>query len=153
MNPDVGARRRRFEPGGWLLLGALAGLGCGGTGEVSGTVKFQGRPLASGSVLMMGADNRPLYGEIHEDGSYRIKGVPTGTVKVAVNSPPPTLAPQAPGAEGRSKAPEPASRTPDPAADPKGLWFAIPEKYGDPLTSGLSREIKKGPNTYDIDLD
>jgi hypothetical protein len=40
------------------------------------------------------------------------------------------------------------------AKDPKGKkpFVAIPEKYGRPNTSGLTFEVKKGEQTYDVDL-
>jgi prepilin-type N-terminal cleavage/methylation domain-containing protein len=32
-------------------------------------------------------------------------------------------------------------------------WCSIPEKYGDPNASGLTLDVKKGTNTFNIDLD
>jgi hypothetical protein len=42
--------------------------------------------------------------------------------------------------------------TPPKAPSPVAGWFPIPSDYGDINKSRLTYTVKKGPNTYDIDL-
>jgi len=125
-----------------LVLPVLALLaGCGGTGTVSGTVSYKpkNKNLVAGTVMVMTQDGAAFYGNINPDGTYRIEGVPTGPVKVTVSSPDPKANPNA-------SAPPP---------DPSLLkdWFPIPAKYGDANASGLTFDVKKGDNTFNIALD
>ena len=63
-------------------------LGCsGGTGDVSGTVTFNGKPLQGGTVTFASADGGPNYtGIIKEDGTYTVSGVRSGPYKVCVET-------------------------------------------------------------------
>jgi hypothetical protein len=112
-------------------------------------VTYDGKPLVSGSVMMVADDGLPLVGVINPDGSYTVSGVPVGKVRVAVNSPPPEPPVNAGGPAG-PLGKNPAS-APPPLVDDAG-WFPIPEKYGDPEQSGLTFHVKRGPNIYNIDL-
>jgi hypothetical protein len=97
---------------------------------------------------MLSKDGVLVTGPIREDGSYALTSVPTGTVRVAVNSPPPVEV----GAGGPTGplGKDPAS-APPPPADNKS-WFPIPEQYGDPEQSGLTCNVKPGANVHNIDL-
>ena len=91
--------------------------GCGPSpGEISGTVTFQGKTLASGTVIIVGSDLLTYYGNIEDDGTYTVAKVPTGPAKIVVFSPP-------------------AFR-----ADPK-KWFPLPKKYEEFETSGLTLTV------------
>src|SRR4029077_6705571 len=73
-----------------FCLTFLAITGCGaGTGDVTGTVTYQGKTVASGTVLIVGSDSLPYYGNIQDDGTYTVPKVPTGPAKIAVLSPGP----------------------------------------------------------------
>jgi hypothetical protein len=134
--------------GGSLLLVLLGLAGCGkGNGQVSGWVTWNGQPVSSGSVLMIGRDGIPAYGTIQPDGSYTIKRLRTGVVKVAVTSPAPLAPVPAKGAVGTK-----FHFAGNASAAPAAGWFPIPEKYGDPETADLTFEVKKGLNSFDIDL-
>ena len=137
----------RFYVGIGLLL--LVGVGCQeGKGRVSGKVSYNGKPLALGSVTFKASDKNFHQGNIGLDGSYDVPGVSLGSALVAVNSSDPevdymgkrTLTEQ-----------EVSERTTQQAAE-KARWFPIPEAYSDPKTSGLSFQVGKGRNQYDIDL-
>ena len=124
-----------------LLLGLLAG--CQGTGSMSGKVKFQGKPLVYGTVLLIGSDNKSVQAPIQKDGQYDASGLTPGEIKVAVNSPNPKgVAIYAGWREGKKK--------PPPLEVPG--WFEIPGKYGDVKTSGLTFTIQGGSNPIDIEL-
>src|SRR6516165_11835660 len=73
-----------------LVLVLLTLAGCGsGTGAVMGRVTFRGKPVVSGSVVMLGADNKLVSTPLDAEGRYAVNGVPLGTVQVAVVSPNP----------------------------------------------------------------
>lgn len=137
------------------LLGLIAG--CGGTGTVSGTVssKSAGKNLVTGTVMMMTADGTAHYSPINTDGTYQITRVRSGPVRVTVSSPDPNAnATSGRGGEEAGGMPGKPTRGGAAAATatPTEGWFAIPEKYGDVNQSGLTFEVKKGTNTFDIEL-
>src|SRR5690349_503951 len=71
-----------------VLIGAAAG--CGGQGAtVSGKVSYKGRPVVSGSVIVLNPDGTARTGVILPDGSYTVEGVSRGLVKIGVLSPDP----------------------------------------------------------------
>jgi len=139
-----------------LLLLALA-AGCSSSGSLSGTVtsKQSNKKVMSGTVGVLGSDNVLKYGEIKPDGTYTVKGVRTGPVKVSVSSPNPKGV-GLPGREGGPRRPPPEGGAPaTPAVPPEVLkgWFPIADKYGDPSKSGLTTTVKGGSNTFNIELD
>jgi hypothetical protein len=126
------------------LFLALALLGCGpSVTEVSGTVTFKDRRLTSGSVIFVGQDGESSSSAIAEDGSYQIENAPVGPVRIAVASHP--------------REPPGLKRPPGQAAplreDPKDGTVKIPKKYEDHKTSDLSYTVKRGSNTFNIDLE
>jgi len=142
-----------------LVLPVLALLvGCGGKGTVSGTVTYKpkGKNVTGGTVMVMSQNGTAHYGPINPDGTYRVEGVPPGSARVTVSSPDPganatvgrETAPGMPGKPVRGGA-APAA----PSSEALAGWFAIPEKYGDANESGLTLDVRKGANTFNIDLD
>jgi hypothetical protein len=144
------------------LLVTFASSGCGlGQGKVAGTVTFRGKRVAVGTVVLVGSDGLPAYGNIREDGTYVIARVPTGAARVAVNSPDPAAV-----ARARDKLSRPAISLPPPLTDKKLVlphpeppapadrknWFPIPGQYANPKTSGLTCDVKEGSNTLNLEL-
>jgi hypothetical protein len=125
-----------------LILAALPGCSSG-TASVSGKVTYQGKPLTTGTVYLAGPDGIQVPGMISSDGTYRISAVLAGTAKIGVTSFKPASA-----AAWSAKTPV---RGRQPAAPVSG-WFAIPDKYADPLTSGLHVDLKGGANEHNIEL-
>jgi hypothetical protein len=158
------------------LFLALAAVGCGrATGDVSGTVTYKGTPVAMGSVVLVGSDGIPHSGEIQEDGTYEVTGVPAGTVSVGVLSRdpgppnqrldlPPSLAYLNPAIKGpkaedarRLKAKMEEVKNVKlpldaPTADRK-KWRRLPKQYENPSSSGLTMKMHRGENTQDIMLE
>jgi hypothetical protein len=129
-----------------VVAAALVALvvGCGGRGDVSGKVTYQGKPLVWGTVQFEGSDGILKQANLKSDGAYSVQGVATGEAKVAVSSINPNSSDFQPRvAKGRPAPP------PRPAV--KG-WFPIPEKFDTPHKSGLTYTIKSGANTIDIEL-
>jgi hypothetical protein len=125
----------------FVLLVALAATGCsekgGSTGTVSGTVTYNGQPVPVGTISFLAEDGRSMTGELKSDGTYKVDKVPTGKNKVAV---------QTPAARGANAPADIMGNTTQVKPVP------IPEKYGDNSKSGLSLEVKKGTQTFDITL-
>jgi hypothetical protein len=127
------------------LLGCLLLAGCApGTGSVRGVVRYQGKPVAGGTILFFDARQQVHQGEIHADGSYEVTDVTAGTARVAVvaplNIPFQALGrPKSSGMPGMEAAPPPQAG-------------ALPAKYADPATSGLTFPVGRGSNQWDPEL-
>jgi hypothetical protein len=153
-----------------VALSFLAALlsGCGVSRcDVTGTVKYQGKPVVCGAISFFGSDGIPVTVGLRPDGSYEAHGVPVGTNVVTIYSLDPArpLDPRK-GVEliegdvdvGAKPAPKMKTKPGDrsnwtnPDVD-RSKWFPIPPKYERPDFSGLSRELKKGMNQVDFDLD
>jgi hypothetical protein len=156
----------------WLLRSVLLPafltlfVGCSSKGTVSGKVFYQGNPLPGGRVTFL-QEHGAFHSVIHEDGSYRITGIPPGPATITVSSPDPpgpaTPSPMEKAAE-MAKArkvemsPEMAKLVEegmkhigDPEAG-KRKYMSIPPKYKDPEQSGLKYTVKSGVQEYDIQL-
>ena len=129
----------------WLAVLALfVPAGCGGSHErqttypVHGLVTLDGKPVSFGGVRFIPAGGRPLHAKIQSDGTYSLStgdedGAPPGKYRIAVQvreivKPAAAMEPPRPGKSH------------------------IPEKYGDPATSGLVFEVVAGDNEHHIEL-
>jgi hypothetical protein len=126
--------------------------GCGGKGDVSGTVNYQGKPVAKGQVTFQGQDGKTYMGDI-QDGKYKVSGVPTGTAKIAVTALDESITEhfRKMSEYGRGNKGEGPPKAPPPAIDPASMYL-VPQKYADVNSSGLSYEVKSGSNTHNIDI-
>jgi hypothetical protein len=122
----------------------LAALGCGGRGDVSGKVTYQGKALVFGTVQFEASDGTIKQANIEPDGSYVIPGVPVGEAKVAVSS-------ENPKSSNFQPLQREGQPPPKPLPEVKG-WFPIPSGYQDLSKAKLTYTVKSGKNTYDIDL-
>jgi hypothetical protein len=159
-----------------LAAGALlAGVcGCGQRiADAAGKITYQGKPVVCGSVVFVGPDGMTKVGAIRADGSYEVKGVGAGRAQVAVFSLDPArpLNPEiAPRTHGKAatepvddsgrpadtrpvvaSAPADRSNWAEPNVD-RSRWFPLPKKYELVATSGLSAQLKAGPNP-DVNFD
>ena len=129
---------------GWSLLAlfvavAVVAPGCGGGGPklapVSGSVTYKGQPLEKGKIQLEPQSGRTAYGEIVDGQIKNIKtfepgdGAIVGTHRVSIYSF---------------------------VREPVGMEIvpsAIPERYNDPSTSGVTVMIEAGTkNELEIDL-
>jgi hypothetical protein len=132
-------------PAGRLLLGlavllALTLSGCGGTGEVSGIVRFKGKPLPTGRITFTSqADrNATAFAWIGQDGSYKVSKCPAGRVNITVQT-------AVPHSGHKYQGTKPGS-----GAGPTTV--TIPARYTDPTTTSLDYVVNGGQQTHDIDL-
>src|SRR5262245_35060772 len=100
---------------GILLLVLSVVFGCGpGSATVTGKVTYKGKPVVSGTVVMLGSDERMVSAEIKADGQYVLAGVRSGKVRIGVSSPPPAQDGHGGGRRGGDKssggAPPPAPK-------------------------------------------
>lgn len=142
-----------------LLIAPLAG--CGGAGLPEGarpthpttvTVTYNGAPVEGATVTFIDTADPPApsYGRTDAQGMAKMAtsyadGAVVGTHKVSINK-----------AEAVSSAPQVDQD--DPNYDPNAAYASsevkhhIPVKYNSPATSGLTAEVKSGPNEFKFDL-
>jgi len=143
-----------------LFLSALTLAGCGPrVGIVSGKVTYKNAPLPSGTITFIGGKgDKPQWSAIAADGSYQVNNVPVGTVKVTVETTPPT---NLPGVGGGAVKPPTVPGVPPPPdssslgggdAAKQGAYVPIPTKYKEAEQSGLSMEVKSGKQEKNWDL-
>jgi hypothetical protein len=134
----------RFRGAVWAGLAVVvATAGCGDgfrTGEVSGTVTFDGTPVKEGKITffpMDGAGGTP--GGFIIDGAYTVKKVPIGEMKVVIN-----------GQKVIGKK-EVYPGQPNSPVKPVTAEL-LPAKYSDVSSSELRYEVKPGSNEKNFDL-
>jgi len=133
-----------------LLLAAVGAAGCGGPPPtVEGRVTYKGRPVTSGTVILVGENGHTSGpGYVRPDGTYFVPDAPTGTVRATLDSPPPA-------AYARAKvAPKGLANDPEVREEMERAahYVAIPLKYRDAHLSDVAFEVKKGKNVQDIEL-
>lgn len=97
--------------------------------DITGTVTYQGKPLKMGIVVFTPEKGRPLDPvRIDENGVYRIQAM-EGNYCVAVIAKP-EFGDSEPG------------KTPEESVGP--VRSLIPERYGNPRTSGISVKVEAG---------
>jgi hypothetical protein len=125
-----------------LGLVAIAAAGCSGGGikkvTVHGTVSYKGQPVRSGILKFVGPEGSYSAAVIQSDGTFVITDVVPGEVKVGIM--------ESPQGSGSSSPAE--SRA---SSAPKAPAVALPEKYREPTTSGLTYTIT--PDTKDLHID
>lgn len=136
---------RNLRVGLALLL--LLGVGCGGKGDVSGHVSYQGKTVTAGWVLIVAEDGLPHYGKIKADGAYFVSGVSTGEARVCVTGPDPYQN-QAEGTRPKRMGRE-NPKSPNQRKSSGGL----PDRYDNPLDSGLHCQVSRGKVIFDINLE
>jgi hypothetical protein len=147
----------RRSLGRWLLfpvlLGSVALVGCGqSTGTIKGKVTLNGAAVKGGTVSFTGANKVARASEISEDGSYIIEKMPTGEVKITVETE--SLAQRMNAMTPRYSAPPEMKEYktgPDPE-DAKRRYVKIDPKYASAETSGLTYTVKSGSQTHDIEI-
>ena len=127
----------------FLVLAVIVNaIGCDSSNlvVVTGKVTYKDKPVTSGTISFVSADNASAYGELQADGSYSLKtdkpgdGAAPGTYKVIV------VAMQ----DQANLLPEQKSPLPAPT---------VPFKYTSLATTDLTAKVEKGkPNVIDFNL-
>lgn len=122
---------------GLVVLTLLAVAGCaGGVKKVTvrGTISYQGQPLHSGLLRLLGSDGSFSGGVIQPDGTFAVTDVVPGEVSVGVLE-----TPQSSGSSSGEKS----------VPGPKPV--ALPEKFREPETSGVKYTIT--PQTTELAIE
>jgi hypothetical protein len=130
-----------------VLLASLSGCGGYSFTDVTGQVKYNGKPLdkPNGTISFLGPDGIQHTGQIDASGNYRVEKVCAGENKVTVIY----ARPQPESGRVRGRVPDP--NKPDPTMTQTGPAFLTPDKYASPETTDLIVEVKKG-TTYNPEL-
>ena len=129
--------------GRWMALGimivGLVGCGDGGppTGDISGKVSYDGKPIEDGAITFLAADGKaPTAGTTIKDGKYTALKVPVGKVKVQIT-----------GSKvvGQKK----VYNTPNSPVMPITEQY-VPAKYND--KTELTYDVTTGSQTKDYEL-
>lgn len=130
-----------------LMLTVAAELlviaGCGPapkpTGNLQGTVTFEGGPVEMASIQIRSQSTGEAFAaKIGDDGSYKFDH-PVTTGEYAVSVTPDFEMPPA-GSVPANEIPKPPARD------------DIPEKYRDPAKSGVVVEVSTGENTFNVEM-
>jgi hypothetical protein len=125
-----------------FLLALTAGCGGPGRGSVKGKITVQGKPLPRALITFLpeGGNRDPVNAAII-NGEFETPDMPAGLAKAYITPP-------------QTEEPPPVDKgdlSPVARSGRKGL-LVVPEKYGNPATSGLSLTVQKGENKFDADL-
>ena len=155
-------RAMTFRGGNWLLLAAVAlFVGCAEskpdrpkTYPVSGTVTYNGQPVADASLNFRIADGSSFaMARTDASGKYQLMtyeagdGAVPGEYKIGITKYENTATTSGPGMDDAEYA-SPKEEA-EGGAPPKNL---LPEKYMNPETSGLTATVTEGPNTANFEL-
>ena len=127
-----------------LSLVCLAACGCGGPGDVTGKVTYNGKALAMGHVVIIASDKMSYSGAIGETGEYTVSKVPPGPAKVAISNPNPANITKNPRLEQEPGVKMEVSKV----SRDKG--FQLPTEFLGSETSGLVLTVRSGSNSFDI---
>jgi hypothetical protein len=124
--------------------------GCARTGTVRGTVTVDGKPAVGATVVFSGGENQSALAAVHDDGTFQTPGVPIGPVKVAVKSSPMPYLGRFSGAMAAPKRGGPGAENLLPFDQQPSTPPAIPKRYTDADTSGLTLTVTRGRNEFNI---
>jgi hypothetical protein len=129
-----------------FALPLLTILGCAGKpppAEMVGKVLYKGAPVKGAKITFQAKVFDPQLNNAwtytDQDGAFHFRGLPTGTVQVAID-PEYTNTVLIPSWQGK-------------AGTAPYVYTPVPEKYAQLASSGLEVEIKPGPQTHDFVLE
>jgi hypothetical protein len=141
--------------------GFLLVAGCSSSppaATLSGNVTYKGRPVTGGSIWLypketLGGKYPPKYsGTIRPDGTFTLTGVPLGSMIVTIDT---KSVKDFGSAAALDSGGVDAAMKGKMMAKPGGgpVYVAIPDKYSDPKTSGLTWDVTGGvKENHDFDL-
>lgn len=143
-----------------LMAGTVFLFGCsssnlppGPKGTVEGKVTYKGEPVPAGSTVTFvhGDTSLPAIGQTGAGGTFKLMmqggdQLPAGTYSVAVSPPASGEISEQTDMDAYKAMMEGG------ATAAKATTGPFPEKYQAAETSGVTFEVKEGPNTYDLDM-
>jgi len=134
-----------------LLVLPLVVTGCGEpTGQLSGKVTYNDKPVANGFVVFMG-EKKTVHVPIGADGTYKSEEIPLGDLKVGVLPavrPPGSFMPKGATIPDAAKSTEEGKKY----LETESSYVPIPNNFQDPVKSGQSVKVTGGSQNYDISL-
>gem|GEM_PF-1541466 len=139
-----------------MLTLALLVVGCGDypRSRVYGKVKYQGVPVSDATIIFLTRDNMTYMADLKADGSYEVKNVPQGKVRVSLQPGLPQVAPRpdpVPGEYGKPQVGETKDRERIKRAEIEAevqRGPSIPQIYTDPTKSGLEFELNQAEQEW-----
>lgn len=116
--------------------------------SLEGTVSYGPEKVPLALISVVGEKGQAL-GQVEDAGHYKVENVPLGEVKIGVNteamrsqviSQQMAASYKGPGAKGSSPRPKAPG------------FVSLPARLQDPETSGITTTIRRGKNTFDIEL-
>jgi hypothetical protein len=128
----------------FLGIVSLMGLaGCASKGTLYGKVTYKGEPVGNATVSLTGAKPTDSFGgTTRADGTYEFGNIAPGSYKVTVITTPP------PSKTGVGGVPVPQIQGVE-----QIKYVAIPAKYAQAETSGLSVTVGRGKQEYNPPLE
>ncbi len=126
-----------------VFIGTVVG-GCGSRKTtVTGEVKYNDRPLPSGTITFLGqSGHKQVASADIVDGHYSIQNMEPGPVTVTVVTPPPSRGGQPPHGKAIETPNAPAAKA----------YVPVPTRFASPDQSGITYEVKSGVQNKDFDL-
>ncbi len=145
-----------------FMITCLLGISsCGGspTSTIHGTVQYQGKPLAGGTITFLTTNQQIFTAHLDNQGNYQLQNVPRGPVKVGILAGKyrPPARPQPNPKDKQDPIVAKKGKTHDEAktqsrAKPVLLGIQLPDQYSDPKTSGIEFELKDPNQEFSKDI-
>lgn len=140
----------------WLLISVGCGPNRPEVAKVKGKVTFRGAPVTCGSVMFWPETGRPARGKIAEDGTFSLTtfdaadGAVLGKHTVTIEAV--KVHESGPQPKSMAEEIEMAKKTGPGAMQSATVQQLIPPKYSNRKTSGLSKEVVRGENSFEFKL-
>jgi hypothetical protein len=139
----------------FLAFGMIPLAGCGKARKpviVAGKVSYKGQPVGGGTIALHPVtEGAPIPGGIRPDGTFSFGDVPPGEYQVAIE----TESIRQFAKKGGNYMKMSGAKVPEgmKVSDaPDSSYVAIPKKFADPKTSGLTWKVEGMSPTKDFDL-
>jgi hypothetical protein len=116
---------------------------------MEGTITYKGEPVPYALVIVTnsggpgGVGGSSATGNAAKDGTYRVEHAPLGLVEVAVNTD---------AGRGMMMSDVMAASQSKDKGKAAAKFVAVPEKFHNPTTSGITTTVVDGPNKFDIEI-
>jgi hypothetical protein len=135
-----------------LFFSVAALGGCGhsaATTVVNGKVTYKNAAVTGGTITFHPARGAPTSGPINPDGTFSFGGIPVGPQTVTVETESVHYKGHVTTDYTQVVKPPEGARV---ESGPRPVYVPIPLRYGDPKTSGLTRDLDGGKNELEFDL-
>ena len=140
-----------------LILALTCGCSTRPSADLTGVITLRGNPPGVGDLIvsLVSAEGDSFPAEVGEDGKYSASGISPGLVRIGFVVPRRRVSPRS---DKEKNGPENVKqmllekKTAMKKRRPASEAFKPPEKYRDPLQSGVTTILNPGPNTFNYDI-